>query len=258
MEVPKVYQAICNVIGALSREGISKDRKNVQQGYQFRGIDDVYNALASELSKNKLCVLPCVLDRNVVEKPSKSGGVLFYTTCMVRFDFVSAEDGSKHEIVTVGEAMDSGDKGSNKAMSAAYKYAALMAFCIPTEGDNDTENQTHEVAPQKQGKPAPAPKAASKPAPSGASHLADAVASFAGIKSLIHLGNHWKAHYQEYSQDPQFKAITEAKDKRKAELSEQPPDETITCPYTQQEVSTGHCGSECKDRPDCKAYKTDV
>ncbi len=49
---------------------------------------------------------------------------------------------------TYGEAMDSGDKSTNKAMSAAYKYAAMQAFCIPTEGDHDTENQTHEdIAP---------------------------------------------------------------------------------------------------------------
>jgi hypothetical protein len=45
----------------------------------------------------------------------------------------------------IGEAMDSGDKSSNKAMSAAYKYAAFQAFCIPTEGDNDADATTHDV-----------------------------------------------------------------------------------------------------------------
>ena len=30
-------------------------------------------------------------------------------------------------------------------MSAAYKYAAMMLFCIPTEGDNDADSQTHEI-----------------------------------------------------------------------------------------------------------------
>jgi hypothetical protein len=33
-------------------------------------------------------------------------------------------------------------------MSAAYKYAAMQAFAIPTEGDNDTENQNIEPAPK--------------------------------------------------------------------------------------------------------------
>jgi hypothetical protein len=144
-QAPKVYQAICNITEAMSKEGIAKTRKNAQQGYSFRGIDDVYAALSSLLAKNKLCMLPRVVSREVSEKLTKSGGTLFYTVLMVEFDFVSAEDGSQHTIATVGEAMDSGDKSSNKSQSAAFKYAALMSFCIPTEGDNDTENVTHKI-----------------------------------------------------------------------------------------------------------------
>ena len=45
--------------------------------------------------------------------------------------------------------MDSGDKATNKAMSAAFKYAAFQAFCIPTEGDNDADAHTPEVAPKQ-------------------------------------------------------------------------------------------------------------
>jgi len=140
-----VYKAICAITAEMSKIGISKDRKNQQQGYQFRGIDDVYGALSPLLAKHGLCVLPRVIDRTVSEQQSKSGGVLFYTTLKVEFDFVAAEDGSKHTVCTVGEAMDSGDKSSNKAMSAAYKYACFQAFCIPTEGDNDADAHTHEV-----------------------------------------------------------------------------------------------------------------
>jgi hypothetical protein len=62
------------------------------------------------------------------------------------FDFVCAIDGSKHTVKTFGEAMDSGDKATNKAMSAAYKYAAFQAFSIPTEGDNDADAHTPQVA----------------------------------------------------------------------------------------------------------------
>jgi hypothetical protein len=142
---PKVYQAIAKVTAMLAKEGISKDRKNEQQGYKFRGIDDVYNALAPFLAEAKLCILPSVLDRLVVERTNHKGTALFYVTVKVDFAFVSAEDGSTHHVVTFGEAMDSGDKATNKAMSAAYKYAAMQAFCIPTEGDNDADAQTHEV-----------------------------------------------------------------------------------------------------------------
>jgi hypothetical protein len=148
-----VYQAIAAVMAELSKEGISKDRKNQQQGYAFRGIDDMYNALSPILAKNGLCVLPRVLARETIERQNKNGGALFYTTVEVEFDFVSAEDGSKHTVKTFGEAMDSGDKSTNKAMSAAYKYAVMQAFAIPTEGDNDADAQTHEVAPKATQKP---------------------------------------------------------------------------------------------------------
>ena len=143
----KVYQAINRVQSALSKTGITKDRTNTQgSGYKFRGIDDVYNAIAPLLAEHGLCILPRVLPRTCEERTSKSGGALFYVTVEAEFDFVAAEDGSKHTCKTFGEAMDSGDKATNKAMSAAYKYAAFQAFSIPTESDNDADAKTHEVA----------------------------------------------------------------------------------------------------------------
>ena len=142
----KVYEVINKVQRALCAEGISKNRKNTQQGYNFRGIDDIYNVVSPLLGANGLCILPRVLSRECVERQTKSGGALFYVTCEVEFDFVASEDGSKHTVKTYGEAMDSADKATNKAMSAAYKYALMQAFAIPTEGDNDADAHTHEVA----------------------------------------------------------------------------------------------------------------
>lgn len=148
--IPAVYGAICEVSGTLAKAGISKDRKNLQQGYQFRGIDDVYNALAPVLSAAKLCILPRVLSRTVAEGATKAGGVLYYVVCDVEFDLVCATDGSRHTVRTCGEAMDSADKATNKAMSAAYKYMAMQVFCIPTQGDNDADAHTPEPASRRQ------------------------------------------------------------------------------------------------------------
>lgn len=147
MKAPHVYAAIAEVMGELAKTGIGKNNKNTQQGYKFRGIDDVYNALAPVLARAKLLILPRVLNRTVTERETRNGGVLFYVVLDVEFDIVSGIDGSKHTVRVVGEAMDSGDKASNKAMSAAYKYACMEAFCIPTEGDNDADATTHEVKP---------------------------------------------------------------------------------------------------------------
>jgi hypothetical protein len=161
LESKQVYKSIAAVTRALGKEGIAKSRNNQGQGYKFRGIDDIYNALNSELAQAELCIIPRIIDREVVERESARGGALFYVTIKAEYDIVAAADGSCHTASAYGEAMDSGDKATNKAMSAAYKYMAMQLFCIPTEGDNDADSQTHEVAPAKMSsysKPAPAPR----------------------------------------------------------------------------------------------------
>lgn len=146
----KVYQAINAIQYALSKIGITKAGRNTQgAGYNFRGIDQVYNTLSPLLAEHKLCILPRVVKSMQTERQSSSNKTLIYSYVTMEFDLVSSEDGSKHTICTVGEAFDSGDKSMNKAMSAAYKYAAFQAFAIPTEGDNDADAHTHEVAPSK-------------------------------------------------------------------------------------------------------------
>ncbi len=149
MTEKKVYAAISSVAKDMATTGISKDRKNAQQGFNFRGIDQVYNALAPALVNHGLLILPRITERTVTERATKQGGTLFYVVVKADFDFVSTEDGSIHTVTTYGEAMDSGDKATNKAMSIAYKYAAFQAFCIPTEETAvDADAEVHHVTPQ--------------------------------------------------------------------------------------------------------------
>lgn len=144
----EVYKAIAAIQGDLAKEGISKDRRNQQQGFAYRGIDDVYAALAPLMAKYSLCILPRVVTKEAAERTSAKGGVLFYTAVTVEFDLVSALDGSKHTVSAVGEAFDSGDKSIGKAQSYAYKAMAFMLFAIPVEGqDNDPDANSHEVKP---------------------------------------------------------------------------------------------------------------
>lgn len=146
-----VFAKIAAVQGELAKVGIAKGRRNTQQGYNFRGIDEVYAALSPLLARYGLVIIPRVTKREVVERQGKAGGALFNVTVHAEFDFVSADDGSIHTAATFGEAMDSADKATNKAMSAAYKYAAFMTFAIPTEGDEDADSTTHEVAARSAG-----------------------------------------------------------------------------------------------------------
>ncbi|MBF5091944.1 hypothetical protein F1640_18485 [Novosphingobium sp. NBM11] len=146
--MPAVYIKIAQVQAELAKTGISKSRQNTQQNYQYRGIDEIYNELSPLLAQYGLCILPRMKSREVTERKTSRGGVLFYVMVEAEFDFIAIEDGSTHVVRTYGEAMDSADKATNKAMSAAYKYAVMMSFAIPTEGDNDADATTHTVAPK--------------------------------------------------------------------------------------------------------------
>lgn len=151
-----VYQKIAAVQSELAKVGISKSRKNQAPGqsYNFRGIDEVYNTLAPLMADHGLCILPRIVDHSLTERgKTRNGAAIYSAVVSAEFDFVSADDGSIHVVRTMGEAMDSSDKATNKAMSAAYKYAALMTFAIPTEGDNDADAHTPEVLAQVQPQP---------------------------------------------------------------------------------------------------------
>lgn len=147
---PHVYVALSAMVESFSKVGLAKTRENTQgPKFKFRGIDELMNAASPLLAEHKLLVLPRVLSREVSERTTASGTVLFTVALDVEFDFVSAVDGSKHTVRTRGEAFDSGDKATNKAMSAAMKYALLQSWCIPLEGDNDADGTTHaDITPK--------------------------------------------------------------------------------------------------------------
>ena len=141
---PKIYGAICGVMKQIG--AIGKDRQNKTQNFKYRGIDDVMNEVHTAFAENGVFVVPEVLNEARSTAKSKTGGDLYYTRLTTRFTFY-AEDGSNVSAVVIGEAMDSGDKASNKALSIGMKYAILQVFCIPTEDDKDPDAQSPQPQP---------------------------------------------------------------------------------------------------------------
>lgn len=142
-ETEKIFGAIIGVMENIGAVG--KDQKNTKQNYKYRGIDDVLNALHPALVKNKIFILPNVLDVKREERRGANGNNLIYTIVEVDYSFVSGEDSSSQKVHIYGEAMDSGDKSLNKALSAAYKYACFQLFSIPTEEMKDSEEDTYMI-----------------------------------------------------------------------------------------------------------------
>ena len=145
--LPKIYAAIVGVMKDVGAVG--KNDKNKQQGFMYRGIDAVMNALQPAMIKNKVFVTPTVISEEREERETKQGGVLFFTRLRVKYTFFT-DDGSNIVAEVIGEAMDSADKATNKAMSVAYKYACFQVFCIPTDEMKDPDAESHELAQQEQ------------------------------------------------------------------------------------------------------------
>lgn len=150
MENGQIYAAISAAMADIS--AIAKDKYNEKQGFKFRGIDDVMNALKPILTKNKIFTVPQVLEQTRESKVTTKGGELRYSILKIAFRFYTT-DGSFVEAVTLGEGMDSGDKSSNKAMAIAYKYALFQVFCIPTEEMTDPDSESYETKHETQEKP---------------------------------------------------------------------------------------------------------
>lgn len=143
MNIYETISAVMSEIGA-----VGKTSKNATQGFMFRGIDAVMNAINPALVKYKLFIVPEILEQSREERQTVKGGTLIYSICKVKYTFY-AEDGSNISAVVIGEGMDSGDKATNKAMSIAFKYACFQVFCIPTEEMADPDKESHEVIPSR-------------------------------------------------------------------------------------------------------------
>jgi hypothetical protein len=144
MEIHQKIPIIMSEIGA-----IQKAKKNAQQGFMYRGVDDVMNALQPLLHKHGVFIVPEVLEQKREERQTNKGGNLIYSVCTIKYTFY-ASDGSFITAVVVGEGMDSGDKATNKAMAIAFKYACFQVFCIPTEEMKDPDADTPEPSMPKE------------------------------------------------------------------------------------------------------------
>lgn len=135
----RIHAQLAAIMAAV--EAVGKSRRNQQQGFNFRGIEDVMDALHPIFAEHKVYVLSNVVDAKTEERATAKGGNLIYRILTVDVSLVSGEDGSRETVRVVGEGMDSGDKAANKAMSAALKYALSQTLILPfaqVDGDQDT------------------------------------------------------------------------------------------------------------------------
>lgn len=141
---PMIYKQLSLVMSEIGSVG--KNQKNTAQGFKFRGIDDMVNNLYPALVKHKVFIAPeCVAEEHElkdVERSNGKKGIDKHVHIKMCYTFY-AEDGSSVKVGPIpSEALDSGDKATNKALSAALKYALIQTFSIPTQDMEDGDSVT--------------------------------------------------------------------------------------------------------------------
>lgn len=131
MEKVTVHQALRDVMKNVG--AIAKTDRNQSQGFNFRGIDSVVNAVAPALQKAGVIVTPEVLDyKYETVEIGRNRTAMGHVKLQVAYTFYGPE-GDFIVTVVASEAMDSGDKASAKAMSVAFRTALLQTLCLPTD-----------------------------------------------------------------------------------------------------------------------------
>lgn len=134
-----IAQALNEVMKAVG--AISKKDKNTAQGFNFRGIDSVVNAVSPALQRFGVVVVPSVEDYEYATvEIGRNRTAMGHVRVKVTYTFIGPM-GDAIKATVVGEAMDAGDKATAKAMSVAFRTALLQSLSLPTdEADPDASS----------------------------------------------------------------------------------------------------------------------
>ncbi len=139
-----IVQALASIMDSVG--AVRKADRNSSQNFNFRGIDAVVNAVSPALRHYGVVVTPELqsVEYGTVEI-GKNRTAMGHVRVVVKYTF-TAEDGSSLTATVPGEAMDSGDKATAKAMSVAFRTALLQALALPTD-EPDPDSHSYERAP---------------------------------------------------------------------------------------------------------------
>lgn len=138
----KIYKAINDIMKDLG--AIKKDQSGTGISYKYRGIEQIYNAVNPLLCKYGVFVAPRVISKTSERYDNANGKITFRVELTISHKFY-ADDGSFVEVEMAGEGIDQSDKATNKATTAAMKYAFNELFAITTEDTEDSDKTSPTI-----------------------------------------------------------------------------------------------------------------
>ncbi|MER7937815.1 MULTISPECIES: ERF family protein [unclassified Streptomyces] len=138
LTVDEAMVAVMREIGAVGKNGYNKNHE-----YHFRAQEDIVAAVRGPMARHGLRMLPRVIEQQHFAR-GKSNVAILTIEYVVRGP---GGDVMQPSIVVVGEGADVSDKASNKAMTAAKKYALVQAFEIASDNVDDSDRQSPDSTP---------------------------------------------------------------------------------------------------------------
>lgn len=142
-----VQQAWANVMADVQALGKNQAVTSGPARFNFRGVDDVMNAVGPALRKHGVSVVPTSVTHSPENVTTRNGAVMRNVTVYVTYS-INGPEGDSMPGAAAGEAADSGDKATPKAMSVAYRTFLLQALCLPTDEPDPDQHQYERGAQQ--------------------------------------------------------------------------------------------------------------
>ena len=134
---PTLYQKI----GAIMAEIGRMEKTGEGKGLPYKFIEyAVLAAKVRELFKAHGIVMLCAINDCVQTTQPTANGTTLHTIVHAAFTLVDTATGETLSQSWYGEANDNGDKGVNKAGTAATKYFLMKLFLVSDKDDPDAEN----------------------------------------------------------------------------------------------------------------------
>lgn len=149
-----------NVIAALARvmeelPGIGKTDHS-EQGYNYRGIESITRHAQQLFGRYGVVFVPRILERKTIELTVNNRP---WTEEQLTIVYRVYGPGGMDDCIEVGPLLglgrDNSDKGANKAMTQAFKYALLQTLCVG-DGKDDADKGEAAVADERAAPPDPA------------------------------------------------------------------------------------------------------
>ncbi|MFF0143607.1 hypothetical protein ACFYRN_45395 [Streptomyces sp. NPDC005227] len=147
-QVP-VWVAWSRVMGEV--RGVNKGdwygKPNTNGSYQFRGVDAALNAFGPACRLHGVLVLPIRTETAYRDVKTSGGKPSRECTATVTYRIIGPT-GDSIEVQSAGESMDSGDKGTAKALSTSLRSLLFLGGLVPTnDTDPDATNVERGEAP---------------------------------------------------------------------------------------------------------------